>query len=47
MTKEEIIAWFKDYRIRKWKMLQRLVHLQKHNISVEAILDDVWAFILH
>jgi hypothetical protein len=39
-----ITTWFKCYKIRKWKMLQRIVHLRKRNISSEAILDDVRAF---
>jgi hypothetical protein len=35
--------YFRGYKIRKRKMLQRIEHLWKHNISAEAILDDVSA----
>jgi hypothetical protein len=40
------MALFKDYKVRKQKMVQRIEHLRKHNISAEAILDDIRAFIL-
>jgi hypothetical protein len=33
-----------QFKVRKPKMLQKIEDLPKRNISVEAILDNVWAF---